>query len=284
MIPDYKRNKETIKEFLEDFKKNPALVFSCVIIGIGLGILIDRFIITPNLNEKNQANIGQQVIQMIPSTSKEESKPCEEGMFAENLDNWTIKYYESPDKNAFYCPRPSKDFLYRIIWYKNPILTNFKSLELNYQLKNKDINTENPPSFIFAIEENPDILRFYIPQQRNDQLVGFEKITKDENQGTSTDTSFSMKWEEGKTLNERIAYGQEVSLKVQVTIIGGNKAVFSFTLNYISAIDGRSAENGFSYEVNLPKPSPESDLSKLKIGFGTFIGSCVKPISYKFCY
>jgi len=284
MITDYKKNKESTKEFLKDSRKNPEIVISCLIIGGLFVFAIYNFFVMPSLNEKFQANIGQQVIQMNPSISEEGSKPCEEGMFAENLDNWTIKYYEKPDKDSFYCPRSSKDFLYRIIWYKNPISTNFESLELNYQLKNKDSKTKDPPSFIFAIEENPDILRFYAPQQKNDQLVGFEKITKDESQSTSSDAGFLMKWEEGKTLDERIAYWTEAALKVQVTIIGGNKAVFSFTLNYISAIDGRSAENGFSYEVNLPKPSPESELSKLKIGFGTFIENCVKPISYKFCY
>lgn len=209
---------------------------------------------------------------------------CDDGMFAEDLEKWDIKYYDRPDGEGFYCPRSSKDFLYRIIWYESPIATNFQSIELNYQLKNKNINIKDPPSFIFAIEENPGILRFYAPQQKNDQLVGFERIVKDEVEEDSSDISFLMKWEEGKTLNERMAYRQEAVLKVQTTMAGGNKVIFSFTLNYISAIDGRSAENGFSYEVNLPKPSPGSDLSKFKIGFGTFIGNCVKPISYKFCY
>ena len=55
-------------------------------------------------------------------------------------------------------------------------------------------------------------------------------------------------------------------------------------MQYISAFYGESVENDFSYEIDLPDPEPNSEHSKLKIGFGTVKGSCIKPISYTFCY
>lgn len=230
----------------------------------------------PWIKKINLANVNQKLEQqiVISSSSKiSESDLCEGGVFKDKLDDWIINYYNKPDKDDFYCPRSSSPFLSPDIWYKNSIPTSFKSLEINYQLKNKNDSIIIPPSFIFSIDK---ILRFYIPEN-NYRIAGFEKITK-------KDTGYSMERDEVQLLDEPIEYGTETELKVRITIVERNKVVFYFNLKYISASSGRSIEKGFSYEVNLPKPSPESDISKLKIGFGTFKEGCVKPISYKFCY
>jgi hypothetical protein len=121
-----------------------------------------------------------------------------------------------------------------------------------------------------------DILHFYVPEE-NYQIAGFEKIVKKE-------TGFSLQRENIKELDEPIEYGTEAELKTRIRIIEKNKVGFDFNLKYISALNGESIENGFSYEVDLPVPNPESELSKVQIGFGTFQGNCIKPVSYKFCY
>jgi len=229
----------------------------------------------PWMKEVGPANVSQNIyIPITPETSKPSS--CEERMFEDKLSDWTIKYYNQADKDGFYCPRVSSPYPSPDIWYKSSILTKFNSLEIRYNLKNKNNSTSTPPTFIFSIGDSPKILRLYIAE-RNPQIVGFEKIIKE-------GSTFSTKREAVRTLDDPIEYGTEAELKVRIIISGGNKATFYFNLIYISALDGRSVENSFNYDVDLPFPKPESELSKLKIGFGTFKENCVKPISYKFCY
>ncbi len=223
---------------------------------------------------KNIANVSEPVKETFLKPQKESF--CDSGLFEEKLDSWKIKYYDSPDEDGFYCPRSLSSFLSPDIWYKNLIPTNFESIEIRYKLKNKDNSTSTPPSFIFSLGDNPRILRFYAPET-NRQIVGFEKIIKD-------GTDFSTKREEPQYLDEPVAYGTDAELGVKIMISKGNKATFYFKLMYVSALTGKPVENDFSYEVNLPDPMPESEHSKLKIGFATFKGNCIKPISYKFCY
>lgn len=279
MISGYKEIKGSIKEFFEDFRKNPGIVISCIVLGIGLGIAIDRFVLSSN--EKNQASIMESsIIQTNQPNSKIESQSCGGGMFIEKSNDWQTASFGQPDEDGFYCLRSTKKFLYSNIWYKNPILTNFDSIELRYKLKNKDNSITKAPSFILSISqwEGPDILHLYIPEE-NYQIVGFEKNIKN-----ATNTGFSMKREEVQYLDDPVEYGSEAELTAKIRIIEGNKTRFDFNLEYISALSGKSISNGFSYEVTLPFPSPESELSKLRIGLGTYQKSCLKPISYKFCY
>lgn len=253
-------------------------------VGFVIGFLVCASIVFAlfgfNIIHFGQANISQnlnvgttQPISEIPKIT------CEGGMFIEKSDKWKTTSFNQPDEDGFYCPRSTKKFLYSNIWYKNPVPTEFDSVELRYKLRNKDNSTSTPPSLILSVSqwEGSDILRLYVPQEKNWQIVGFEKIVKKED-------GFSMEWEKPQELDEPIEYGTEAELKMRIRIIEKNKARFDFNLKYISALSGKSIENGFSYEVNLPVPSPESELSKLQIGFGTFQKNCIKPISYKFCY
>jgi len=264
-----------LKKHLKGFSGGFLLCLSIIVIII---FILFRFDIV-SFNKLSQANISQTfTLETAKSVSEVPKITCEEGMFLEKSDNWKMTSYNQPDEDGFYCPRSTKKFLYSNMWYKKPIPTDFDSVELRYKLKNKDNGTTTPPSFILSVSQwdGPDILHFYVPE-KNWQIVGFEKIVKKDN-------GFSMEREEVQLLDEPIEYGTEAELKARIRIIEKNKARFDFNLKYISALNGKAIENGFSYEVNLPVPSPESELSKLQIGFGTLRKNCINPISYRFCY
>jgi hypothetical protein len=255
--------------------------FPPFITGLVVGVGIMFFIYSNFPSKLSQANLSQNIDlgQGLPTSKTSETTLCESGEFTEKLikDNWVVRYYDGPDEDGFYCPRSFATFSSPDIWYKKSVPTAFDSIRIRYQLKNKDNSVIKPPSFIFSIGDNPRILRFYVPEETY-QIVGFEKIVKEDN-------SFILKRQEGGggTLDEPIEYGSEAELETKLSIIEKNKAVVSFNLKYISALSTKSTENGFSYQIDLPFPNPESELSKLKIGFATFKGNCIKPISYKIC-
>lgn len=278
---DLNSKEKELKSNLDWIKRN----WVGFVIGFGLCAAIVLALLGFNIiSFKSQANLSQTVnLGTVPATSEVTKNPCKEEVFTETTDRWTTKQYDKPDEEGFYCLSYFSKFSSPDLWYKNLIPTNFDSIEIRYELKNKDNNITNPPSFIFSIgrggaisKEENYILRLYVPE-KSYQIVGFEKITK-------KDDGFSLEREEVKDLDEPIEYGTEAELKVRIRIVEGNKARFDFNLQYISARNGRSVEKGFSYDVDIPVPGPESELSKLQIGFGTFKGSCVKPLSYKFCY
>jgi hypothetical protein len=202
---------------------------------------------------------------------------CEEGNFSEKLENWIIpSSYERVDEEGFYCLRRSSNFLSSNIWYKNLIPTKFDSLEIRYKLKNKNNSTDTIPSLIFSIGKDPKILRLYVPE-KNNQIIGCEKII-------ASTTGFLLEREAVKSLNEPIGWQDDTEFKIRNIINKGNEAQFNINLSYLSAIDSKPIEDFINYDVDLPDPNPESTLSKISIGFGTFKGECIKPISYKFCY
>lgn len=259
----------------EKIKKHKIIVLLFIVtimIAFGAGYL---YFPKHNKGLLVQPNIIPEDIKTPQDSKNPESVLCKSGRFEDHLDKWNIKYYNKPDENGFYCPH-SRKFLSPDIWYKELIPTNFESLIIRYKMKNKDNNVDIPPPFIFSIGENPRILRFYIAE-KNPEIIGFEKIAIE-------DSGILLKREKIKLLGYPIEYNAETELSVRMMINKGNKVTIYFNLKYISAFHGESVENDFSYEVDLPDPEPDSEHSTLKIGFGTVKGSCIKPISYSFCY
>jgi len=228
---------------------------------------------------QQQASVTQNIDLNESSLSSEElgrKGICEGGKFSEKIDDWKIRQYNNPDNEGFYCPRMTSSFSSPDIWYKNPIPTNFEFIEFRYQLKDKDMDDDIPPSFIFSVGEEPRILRFYIPEN-NYQLVGFERIELEE-------SKYILEREIPQELSEPIDTAVETELRVRMVIGEGNKVSLYFNPTYLSILDEDSTEDSFSYTINLLDPKPISEHSEIRIGFGTFKGNCIKPISYKFCY
>ena len=277
---DLKSIEDWLQKNSDYIKKNPFAFITVFVVGVGVGFMISIYFDFPSKLSKTNLSQNIYLDHGLPTSKTSGTALCESGEFTEKLirDNWTIRQYDGPDEDGFYCPRFYSTFSSPDIWYKNSVPTAFDSIRIRYQLKNRDNSTTKPPSFIFSIGDSPRILRFYTPE-KGYQIVGFEKIVKE-------DTGFVLKRQEGGggVLDEPAEYGSEAELETKLSIIEKNKANVSFNLKYISALSEKSIENGFSYQIDLPFPSPESELSKLKIGFATFKGSCIKPISYKFCY
>ena len=252
-----------------------AAVFLLIIV---IAYFFGRDSVTVDNKQIMTGDINQTTQQYLSTTENNNSNNnCDkEGeSFLEKESEWTTKHYKSPDNEGFYCPSTFSSFFSPDIWYKKTIPTIFKSLKIRYKVKNENNSTTTSPAFILSLGENPRVLRFYVGEN-NFQLVGFEKY--------DINSEKKLTREEPKELIAPIEYGTEVELTVRQIINSKNKLTFNFNLIYISALTGKSEEDDFSYEVIMPDPEPQSELSNIKIGFGTFKGNCAKPISYNFCY
>lgn len=267
---------------LKDLPKNRLIIFLVgLAIGPAIGILL---VLQMDLSgNKNTANVSQSLqfaeLSSLPS-DKTENISCISGKFPDNVDDWVIHQYNNPDQEGFYCPRLRSDFLSPDIWYVNSIPTKFESLEFRYKVRNRNNNSDTTPTFIVSFGKDPTIFRLYLPLESNSQLVGFEKIITE-------DSKYDLEREEPKKLKKPVKEEVENELKIRIIIEQDNKVTFLFNPIYISAIEEESAsvEDSITYSFNLPHdPKPGSEFSQSEIGFGTIKGSCVKPISYKFCY
>lgn len=268
------------------FKKRVMLTTLALIIG---GTIVFYFGVKP-LQEKNEKlslqvqDLSANIAQIIKPNESPSPQKCISGKFPDNADEWIIQQYNKPDEEGFYCPRLDSEFYSPDIWYRRSIPTKFESIEFRYKVKNTNQKRNPYPSFIFSFGKDPQIFRAYLPLESNPQLFGFEKIT-------IVDSKYSLERESPKTLNKPVREEVENELKIRmiIEIEQGNKVTFYFNPVYISAIeeDAFSVEDkdSISYSFSLPNdPKPGSEFSESRIGFGTFKGSCVKPISYKFCY
>jgi len=266
----------TLKKIKKSIDKN----FKVFVVGFITAFSIFIFLYGINIVswswENNRASMLDSFKVNNISSNIENKFICEEGIFSEKKDeDWFIKYYKSP-KEGFYCissfsPFPSPD-----IWYKKKVPTNFNFFKIRFKLKNSDDNTDIPSTFIFSVGKDIKILRFYVAE-KSFQVVGFEKIDiKDKDQ--------KLVREEPKALIAPIDYDSDIELEVRKMINAKNKITFYFNLRYMSGLTGESIEDSFSYEVDLPDPFLESELSILEFGFGVLGKSCIKPINYRFCY
>jgi len=274
---------------VENFLKKKGLYILVLIIG---GFLVYFLQVIPLTYERDQlSNEKDQLSKQLASLSANTLQMTEageskcinsiSGKFPDDQDDWVIQQYDEPDKEGFYCPRLHSDFPSPDIWYENSIPTKFESIEFRYKVKNRNEDIDIFPSFIISFGKNPYVFRFYLPLESNPQLVGFQKIKV----STSSKSGYDLERENARELKAPIKDEVENELKIRMSIEQGNKAIFSFNPIYISAKTEESIEDGISYNLSFPNdPKPGSEFSETKIGFGTFKGSCVKPISYKFCY
>lgn len=247
-----------------------------IIIIILITLFIGRFWGSSG-NKNMEADIKTTIITNKPSEQLNSvgfnSNSCKPKSFDEN--DWLIKYYKPVNDEGFYCPKSGSPFGSPDIWYKEKIPVAFRSLTMNYQvISEKDKSTETP-SLIFSLGDSPRILRFYAPHGKNPQIVGFEKVILE-------DPENKLEFEPPRDLSEPIKYGTPVEISIRSLLRGDNKATLAFQLQYISN-SGKPAKDNFEYNIELPIPNPEGS-SIIQFGFGTFKGSCIKPLDYTFCY
>lgn len=274
---------DDVKKLLGDISKSKLSVAgTCIIICLALGYF---FVVKPLQEEIKQISqkgeMATNLEQAISSSNEPpSSSECISGKFPDDKNDWIIQQYDDPDEEGFYCPRLRSNFLSPDIWHINSIPTKFEFLEFRYKVRNRNDNSDVIPTFIVSFGKDPTIFRFYLPLESNSQLVGFEKIITE-------DSKYSLEREEPKKLKKPIKEEVENELKIRIVIEQDNRVTFLFNSIYISAIEEESVsvEDSVTYSFSLPHdPKPGSELSQSEIGFGTIKGSCVKPISYKFCY
>ncbi len=275
----------------KNFLKTKKLHILLFIIGGFVVFVLSYFLkVSPLEKEINQlssdkSQLSTQLANVLSNTTqmiKAGKSNCISGKFPDDSDDWSIQQqYDQPDEEGFYCARLGSDFPSPDIWYRNNIPTKFESIEFRYKVKNRNEDINIFPSFIVSFGKNPYVFRFYLPLESNPQLVGFQKIKV----STSSKSGYDLERENARELKAPIKDEVENELKIRISIEQGNKAIFSFNPIFISAINEESIEDGISYNLIFPNdPKPGSEFSETKIGFGTFQGSCIKPISYKFCY
>ncbi len=274
---------DQVWNFLKNILKSRVL-FALVFIIIG-GALAYNFFVKPlqeeNLQLSKEVRNFTASLEQAIDFSNESSPKCVSGKFPDDKDDWIIHQYDKPDEEGFYCPRLRSDFLSPDIWYVNSIPTEFESLEFRYKVRNRNNNSDTSPTFIISFGKDPTIFRLYLPLESNSQLLGFEKIVTE-------DSKYDLEREESKKLKKPVKEEVENELKIRIIIEQDNKVTFLFNPIYISAIieeESMSVNDSVTYSFYLPHdPKPGSEFSQSEIGFGTIKGSCVKPISYKFCY
>ena len=280
-----KRLVNRIKEFIKN-KPIKAIILTSLFMLAVCGIIGYLLFVNPLQKEKEQISQNYQTLlaNLLQTTQQDQSPSptqCVSGKFPTNKDDWVISQYDNPDQEGFYCTRLRSDFLSPSIWYKNSISTKFESIEFKYEVKNRNKDTDTFPPFIVSFGKDPTIFRLYLPLESNSQLVGFEKIIIE-------DSNYSLERETPKKLKKPVKEEVENEIKIRMVIEQDNKVTFFFNPIYISSISEEepiSIEDSISYSFLLPHdPKPGSALSESEIGFGTLKGSCVKPISYRFCY
>lgn len=202
-------------------------------------------------------------------------KDCISMEFHKSIGEWHLNEYYEPDEDGFYCPKSRSAFSSPDIWYREQVVADFENITFTYETRNSDEDTTTPPSFIFSTGQSPRLARFYVPESEP-QVVGFEAIYLQ-----ATTSPELVRISPPSALKAPILPGTQVELTVRSQVVKGNKVQYTYNLGYISDPSGESVEDVFSYEVLLPTPQPGA--TKIAIGFGTFKGSCIKPIRYSIC-
>lgn len=197
---------------------------------------------------------------------------CEVKKFSDHEEDWLFNEFKK-DGEGYYCPKWNSGFLSPDMWYRNDINADFAKIRFVYEVKNNDSKQIEPASFIFSFGESPRLMRVYIPE-RNPQLIGSESIVL----SSSTD---GLVRQDPYELRDPVKENTQAELTVRSVVVKENDVSYLYNLNYISDQSGKSIEDSFSRELQLPIPNLGA--ATVRFGVGTFKGSCIKPIEYEIC-
>ena len=187
--------------------------------------------------------------------------------FDPSSSDWKLNQYHLSDE--YNCPNFFSGYPAPEIWYNKPIPVLFQSINIRYLIRNGDVNSLRPPSFVFSFGKSPRIFRFYLPQE-NPQSVGFEKFYD----GGTTSKRLA-----GKDLEDPISTTSPIELTIRTQLKKEDEVIYTFNVKYISSVTKNPIEDVFSYDLNLEDPDPKN--ATAEIGIATFKSSCIKPLTYK---
>lgn len=275
----YQDTLRLINKITQSFRCRYPRVYACVI-----GIFLILFVLSVLFNISLAAInfytlLRQKSTPELPRKSTTEiEKRCFEENFSGNETKWKTKFYRSED--GFWCPTKFTD---PVIWYEDGLKANFENFSIEYEIKRDEkLKTDNPPSFIFAYgkedEEDGPIFKLWVPENPNLQLFGFAKNLDFEA------TKSALIREIPETLSEPVKIGKVTNTLVFVpTHREGNNLFLNFTFKYTSSRTDKSENDTFSKKIKLPISDIPTSAKTFPFGIGTYIGNCIKPISYEIC-
>jgi hypothetical protein len=202
---------------------------------------------------------------------------CPKKSFSENEAEWDTAFYRK-DRDGFWCPTRDLD---RLMWYKDGVLVNFKALVIEYEIKRDDtFKGDNPPSFIFGYGREKPVFKLWVPENPNLQLFRFAKnLDFDSEEAT-------LAAEPAVTLSDPVKFGKTTNtLEVKQSYAEGNELTLNFIFNYTSSLPPYKGEKDtVPKQVKMPISNVPTSAEKYPFGIGTYIGNCIRPVSYTICY
>jgi len=203
---------------------------------------------------------------------------CEKKNFSESEREWDEKFYKK-GKDGYWCP---VKFLDPVMWHKEGIDTNFKTISLEYKIKrNISLKTNNPPSFIFAYgkedKNEVPIFKLWVPENPNLQLFGFAKNLNFDSEKPKLDR------EESIDLPDPVKTERNDTFTITSTRVEGNEMLLDLSYHYTSDVNKEDQNKNIPKVVKLPVSNAPVSSKKFSIGIGTYVGNCIGEISYEIC-
>lgn len=244
--------------------------------------------VTNNITQTTQVTTDFSNPKGLDNT-KQPISGCEPKEF--NSSEWNLERY-NPDKEEFYCPKSS--FTDPVMWLKTGISLDQKRFSIQYQVKKQTNESKKPLSFILEFGQKLDgskeisaknvmpIYKLWTPEGENLQLFRFSKnltYKKTENPDDSLipDEAYSL---------SAPATGESIdSLTAQISDKNSNDVVINFTHNYTIQLPDRpkGISDIIPKSIRLPVSDTSTSSDSYYFGVGTFVGNCIKPISYISC-
>ncbi len=234
--------------------------------------------------ESVKIELSQEIEQIYGTTdvseknTQEIKRSCYKEIFSENESKWETKFYIRQG-DGFWCPTQDLD---PVIWYKDGLIVNFSKLTIEYEIKENDrLKRDNPPSFILAYGRKEiggkPIFKLWVPEGEILQLFGFEKNSDFDSEEQNMDR------ENAVSLKDPVQIRRVDKLTIEPTRKEGNNLYINFIYYYTSSNNLEGEDDTIQKEVKLPVSNIQSSTQKLPFGIGTYVGNCIKPISYEIC-
>ena len=136
---------------------------------------------------------------------------------------------------------------------------------------------DKPPSFIFAYGKEKPIFKLWVPECDGLQLLGFARNPDFD----SVDSGLER--EPAEPLSDPVESGRVDTLRVEPSYAKGNDLFLNFTYNYTSSKTESGEDDTIPKEVKLPISDIPSSTKTFPFGVGTYVGNCIKIVSYEIC-
>lgn len=230
--------------------------------------------LTANINLHNyeypQATVPAAVFSSIPPIKINEGVKD----FENTKSEWIIHNYDAANEDGYLCAQNNQKFPAPEIWFKNSIPLFFTSLKFTYRVAVK--NRKAIPPFIISIGEGDNRIARFSSHELNPRLVGFDRFI------VKNSILIPDREKPPSEFSQSVESNAPVEISVRSIPLQGNQAQLLFNVSYISAQTGDTVVDILKYEVKILNPDPLN--LRIKIGFGTTVGNCIKLISYEFNY